>query len=1155
MQTWCKACEGRLGISISAAKPARSTRNCTRNRPRFWYGLACVAAIVLTVAVEAWADDNQMRFGRLTVEDGLSNGSVLAMLQDERGFLWFGTEAGLNRYDGHTFVTYRYDPEVPGSLPHDYILGLAEDANGDIWIATDGGGLGRWDHLTDSFVSLTKESTAPDGLVSNAVRVVTIDAQGLLWIGTRDGGLQGFDPITGRWRSFRHDPEDPTSLGSDSVYSIWIDGDGTLWIGTDGGLGRLDPATGLFTNFRSDPDESTSLSDNWVRSVVRDRRGDLWVGTWHGGLNRFDESTGGFTHYVHDPDDPSSLGNNRVRTVFEDQDGRLWVGTIGGLSRFSDDRDGFSTFRHSNSEPASLSWDDVTVVAEDRGGILWIGTQGGGLSKWNPATVLFGHVAANAEMSGRLNNGNVTSFSDDGAGRLWVGTYGGGLNIMDRATGGFSRKLPGLDSLDRAISSHVMALLHDQQGVAWIGTADRGVFRWDPRTGALTNFRHDPDDPSSLGADSISSMFEDQLRRLWVGTFGGGLNLFEPSTGTFVRFQHDPTDPTTLSAPWITCISQAPGDLLWVGTHTGGLNLFDPSKGNARRFAPDPDDPSSLGSDTVVALHLEPTGRLWLATRGRGLGTIEQVPNPGESARFTTYTTANGLPSNTIYGIQMDGDGRLWLSSDSGIARFDPTDGSVRSYGTDHGLQGRDFNFGAHYKSPDGQLFFGGVNGFNAFYPRQLEEIQRALPVVLTSVLKFNQPVTEYGPPYLLDEIELSYRDDMVTFEFAALDFSAPSRILYAYMLEGFHDDWIKLGNIHRVTFTDLDDGAYVLRVRAANNDGVWNENVMSLVLRVAPPWWRTWWAYLLYLAAAIFVIVSFGGGQRLKLRRQEEYSHRLELEVEERTQELAQRNLDLEAANNKLVEASLTDSLTGLRNRRYLFEEVAKEISLVRRQHREAAAGIRTADLRDIVFIMIDLDNFKPINDTFGHPAGDRVLIQLRDVLLEACRTSDMVIRWGGDEFLIVGRDVDADTAETLAERIRTGVNGHPFALDNGQILRTTASVGFACYPFLRSDPERFDWQQVLAVADFAQYVSKKSSCDAFTGILSTPTSAEVDDLFRMVREEPDRLADEGRLEIRTSLPPSVELVFHHADEPRPRVEASEGGADRTDSSSGSSE
>jgi diguanylate cyclase (GGDEF)-like protein len=1099
------------------------------------------------MAVEASGTENQMRFGRLTLDDGLSHGSILAIHQDTRGFLWVGTEAGLNRYDGYNFVQYRHDPDVPGSLPHDYILGLAEDDNGDIWIGTDGGGLGRWNHRTDTFVSLTKESTSPDGLASNLVRAVTLDGEGLLWIGTRDRGLQSFDPIAGKWQSFRHDPEDPTSLGNDAVYAISIDDDGTMWIGTDGGLGRLDPETGLFTNFRSDADEAGSLSDDQVRSIFRDTRGDLWVGTWQGGLNRLDESTDRFSHYRHDPDDPSSLGHDRVRTIFEDQGGRLWVGTMQGLSWVNDARSGFFTYRHSDSEPTSLAFDDVSVVAEDRGGILWIGTFGGGLSKWNPATTLFGHVAANAEKPEKLNNSHVTSFSDDGAGHLWVGTYGG-LNIMDRSTGRFLRTLPGVGPLERAISSLVMVLLHDHDGVGWIGTADRGLFRWDPRTNTLTNFRHDPDDPGSLAADAIMSMFEDEQQRLWVGTFGGGLSLFEPTTETFVRFEHDDTVSTTLSAPYIACMVQAPGGLLWVGTHTGGLNLFDPSTGTARRFVPDPENPASISSDTVTALHVDSTGRLWIATRGGGLDTIERAPEPGEPARFTTYTTADGLPSNTIYGIQEDGSGKFWLSTDSGLARFDPAEGSVKAYVPDHGLQARDFNFGAHYKSPDGQLIFGGVNGFNAFYPRKLEEVQRVPPVVLTSVLKFNRPVTEFGPPYLLEEIEFGYRDDMVTFEFAALDFAAPGRTRYAYMLEGFHDDWIELGNIRRVTFTDLDGGDYVLRVGAASLDSVWNQDALSLVLRVTPPPWKTWYAYLGYAVVAVGIIVFVGRGPLRKLRRQEEYSHRLELEVEERTQELAQRNLDLETANNKLIEASLTDSLTGLRNRRYLFEEVAKEISLVRRQYREVMNGIRTAELRDIVFIMIDIDNFKPINDTFGHPAGDRVLIQLRDVLLEACRTSDMVIRWGGDEFLIVGRDADADTAETLAERIRAGVDAHRFTLDDGQVLRTTASVGFACYPFVRSDPERFDWQQVLAVADVAQYVSKKTSGNAFTGFLSTTESAEVEDLFRLIREEPGRLATEGLLEIRTSVPSSVELVFHHDDHSKLRVETRNGAENRTD-------
>jgi diguanylate cyclase (GGDEF)-like protein len=1101
---------------------------CRRTRSKHTSAtVAFVFVILLLSRMPAFGFEGNPRFGRLSLDEGLSSSSVLCILQDSRGFLWLGTEAGLNRYDGNGFVHYRHDPETPGSLPHDYILDIVEDPSGDLWIATDGGGLGLWNHRTDSFSSFTKENTAPDGLTSNAVRTLRFDADGLLWIGTRDGGLISYDPVDESWRSFRHDPDDPTSLANDAVYAIWIDDDGTTWVGTDGGLCRFDPTAATFTRFRNDPDVATSLSDDWVRTILRDRNGHLWIGTWHAGLNRFDPSTSRFIRYRHDPDDPRSLSNDRVRVIFEDRAGRLWIGTVGGLNLFDRTRREFANFLHSPSDPTTLSLDDITVIYQDHGEILWFGTQGGGLNTWDPTTLLFGHVTGHGETSGVLSNRNIASFSEDRAGRLWVGTYGGGLNIMDRSSGQFVQQLPGIPDLESAISIHVMALLHDSSGIAWIGTSDRGLFRWDSNSNTLTSFRYDPEDTTSLGADGITSLFEDRQHRLWIGTFGGGLNLFDAATETFVRYQHDPSDPTSLSAPWVMCIAQDPGGLLWLGTHTGGLNLFDPRTGTARRFEPDPDVPRSLRSDTVVALLVRPAGDLWIATRGGGIGHIERAPRADEPLTVTTYNTAAGLPSNVVYGIQEDPDGGLWLSSDSGIARFDPISGSVRTFGPSHGLQARDFNFGAHFKSADGQLFFGGVNGFNAFYPQRITEAGPEPRVVLTSILKFNQPTSEYGPPYMLGEIDLGYRDDMVTFEFAVLDFASPGQNRYAYMLEGFHDDWIDLGNIHRVTFTDLDGGRYVLRLRAANRDGTWNDNAMSLAIHVAPPPWKSWWAYLIYAAVAVGGVLMFVQAQQRKLRRQEEYAHRLELEVDERTKELAQRNLDLEAANEQLAEASLTDSLTGLRNRRYLFEDVAKEIALVLRQYREAEAGTRTAELRDIMFIMIDLDNFKPINDNFGHPAGDRVLIQLRDVLVNACRTSDMVIRWGGDEFLIVGRDADAASAEAVAERVRADVEAHPFVLDDGQILRTTASVGFACYPFLRSEPDRLDWQQVLAISDIAQYVSKRSSKNAFTGFFSTPTSSEIEDLFPMIREEPEHLIADGHLLIKTSIPSTTRVVF----------------------------
>jgi len=614
----------------------------------------------------------------------------------------------------------------------------------------------------------------------------------------------------------------------------------------------------------------------------------------------------------------------------------------------------------------------------------------------------------------------------------------------------------------------------------------------------------------------VMALHEDAHGDIWVGTFGGGVSKYEHANGRFVRYPSDPQDATTLASGRATSFAEDASGAMWVGTDGGGLNVLDAGGRVWRHFRHDPSDEHSLSADTVYALYRDHSGTLWVGTRA---GLDRMLVQPDGSAQFRNLSENDGLANDVVYGIRADDSGDLWLSTNHGLSRFNPRNGWTKSYHRGDGLQAEEFNFGAHYQSRNGQLFFGGPNGFNAFFPSNLELNLQAPAVKLTSVAKLNVPLASEVPYHHLNHLDLGYNDDVVTFEFAALDYAAPERNTYSYMLEGFDRDWIEAGKQRRGTDTNLDRGNYVFRVKAANSDGVWNTDGIALPISVQPAPWETTWAYVSYVALSLSLVFGVFWGQQRKLAREEEYSRRLEREVRQRTLELEERNTELLSANDQLQEASLTDALTGLRNRRFLFEEVSKDVDIVRRIHEDVRRGTKREDVADLVFIMVDLDHFKPINDTCGHAAGDEMLLQVRDALVQACRSSDYVIRWGGDEFLIVGRHTNYAESEALAERIRTRIEGKVFGLGNGQVAHTTCSIGYACYPFVTEHPDLLSWEQVLGVADRAMYEAKTHR-NAVVGLRATPTTVQCDRLYQQVQHDPQTLARDGYIEVRRVLP-----------------------------------
>ena len=1075
-----------------------------------------VLAAFAAATTAAAAPVRPIRFDRLSLEEGLSQSTVMDILQDHRGYIWLATEDGLNRYDGTAFKVYKHDPADAASLPSSFVWDVEEDGAGNLWVATSGG-LAKWERATDRMVPQV-------GLAGRHIRVLRFAGKGnALWIGTRDGGLVRLDIGTGALTPFAHDPADARSLADDRIYALQSDNQGRLWVGTDVGLDLLDADGEHFTHFAANPADSSSLSEGKVRSLLPDDTGSLWVGTSTGGLNRLDPATGRFEHFRHEADKRSSLADDHVRAILQDADGRVWVGTNEGLDLLDPSRRSFTHYRQDPTNPFSLADDHVLALAQDRGGVLWVGTRLGGVHKWNPQSWQFGHVAPEADNPTALRSGHVTSFSEDRAGRLWIGTYDAGLHVMERATGEMTAYRHDAKKPRSLGSDQVMALRHDHRGDLWIGTLDAGLDRFIARTGEFKHYPSDRNRPEGLSANGVTAILEDRDGRLWLTTYGGGLERFDPETERFTHFRHDPNNPSSLSGDRVSSLAEAADGRVWVGTMEKGLNLLDPRSGRFERFEHRPGDSHSLPSDAVHTLFVDAAGTLWVGTHG---GLSHMAPG----GAFESFTTRNGLSSDVVYGIRSDGRGRLWLSTNNGLTSFDPRTAQFTNYTVSDGLQASEFNFGAWYQSPSGELFFGGIYGFNAFMPDRLRHATPAPPVVLTSVSIGRRPLG--GPADEVRQVSLGFRDKVLGVEFAALDFTAPNRNRFAYKLEGFDTEWVPLSGRRGVTYTNLNAGHYTFRLRAANSDGRWNDEGLAMGVDVAAAPWATRWAfagYALLLAGSIFGMVRI---QQRKFDREVEYARELESRVQERTRELSERQHDLERANDELAQASVTDSLTGLNNRRFLTEYIEKEVALLHRRYNRIAEGPLTPEMLDLAFVMIDVDHFKTINDSAGHAAGDAVLRQLKGLLQSVSRSSDIIVRWGGDEFLLVARDLNGERLTELAERVRSKVAQHVFDIGEGRVVRTTCSIGFAAYPFFREQLDALSWEQVVSVADRALYVAKASGRNAWVGFHPGITALPIQGLFGAICHGTQQLVAQGTLRVSSSLTGLRNLVWEHPAE-----------------------
>jgi ligand-binding sensor domain-containing protein/DNA-binding CsgD family transcriptional regulator len=843
--------------------------------------LACLL-FALTLCAATSSPGRFLRFERLIPEwDGKSVFDISSIFQDKEGFLWFGTGTGLAKFDGYHFTFY-----APTSTERDFSGGWTvypalESLGGNIWVGTAGRGLLRFDKGTETFVQYRHDPSNPASLGGDIVLAIQEDRGGDLWIGTRLDGLVRFDRKTETFRRFRLEPD------AEVIWDLLLDSRGYLWIGTeDEGLFRLDPATEEVANFRFIFDNPGSLGSNTVWSLFEDHEGTIWAGTKGGGLNRYLPKEGRFLRFIGNERFPRDLARKTIMAIAEDESGRIWIGTQSNGLRIWDPRTGaYEVFGHNPQDPETLSDDGVTSILRDRSGIMWIGTVRGGINKCLADRAKFEQHKRNPDDPLSISHADVRALWVDKSGCLWVGSAAG-LDRIDEKKGTITRFADHPTSRFGAGGSGIQSIWEDARGRMWLGTEDAGLACLDVGTGVVARYRSDGRNPNSLSNDRVYAIVAERRATdvFWIATHNG-LNRFDMQTRRWTRFHSDPADPSSLTSNIVTAILEDASGSLWAGT-SWGLNKWDPETKKFDHFVADIRKPAgaSLNDNVVNCLHEDAAGRFWVGT-AKGLNRLDRT-----LGEWKSYGLSEGLAGDIVAGILEDDAGDLWLSTNRGLSRFRPETGEVRNYGLPDGIQGQAFNPRACFRGEDGRMFFGGVNGFSEFDPRNVRDNSFIPPVVWTAIRKNNErfSVAEFDSEGR--RLLIVKPGDLMTFEFAALDFAHPASNRFTYRLEPRDENWIPLGTANTVSFTGLKRGNYRLRVKGANPDGVWNEEGAAVGFKIATPFWETPGFAVLVAGLAAFGILALIRTQRkikvLSLNQEadlEVLSRRFELSPRER--------------------------------------------------------------------------------------------------------------------------------------------------------------------------------------------------------------------------------------------------------------------------------
>lgn len=890
---------------------------------------------------QLYCQKRKIEFDRITTKEGLSHSTVTAIRQDSKGFMWFGTYGGLNKYDGHRFTIFRTEPGNLNSVFTNAITTICEDIDGSLWVGTFGG-LNKFDPHTNKFKRYSSIKLKNDSINGFNAYCINVDSFQNLWVGT-NYGLYKYDREQDDFINFFKGGMDANPFSEEHIQTMFVAEGHTLWLGTiNKGLYEINYNTREVRNYRSEPNNKHSLSHNFVKSIYVEKAGFVWIGTYGGGLNKLNVATGEFIHFRKELDKQSSLGNDFINAIYKDKQGKLYVGTAEGLDILNIKTGEFYHYRDEGNEQASISNNNILSIFKDQSGLLWVGLDGGGVCRSDMNKKKFYNYSTGKNDSMCLSNKMVFSIREDSNGIIWIGTYGGGLNYLNPITNRIKHFFHNPGNPYSLSSNKILSVNVGISGNLWIGTDGEGLdkfvlndlqFKTEER---FYNFKHNSDIKNSISHNVTYTVLEDRKNNVWVGTWGEGLNKLIPvsrtkeshnsgnQAGEYIvkRFKYIPEDENSLSNNVVFTLYEDKEGTIWIGLNGGGLNKLVEKEvlinGETQieesfiSYKTDSKDSTSLNDNGVFSIFESKNGDFWVGTAA-GLNKFER-----DNETFKAYTVKDGLPDNVIFGILEDNNGNLWLGTHGGISKFNPVDETFKNYSYKDGLQDNVFNPDAFCKTNSGYMYFGGPNGITAFHPDSIIDNNYQPKIMLTDFKILNKTVqigeVRAGRVILgktistIDEIILTHKDYVFSFEFSASHYAVPSKNQYAYIMEGFDEGWNYIGYKRTATYTNLDPGTYVFKVKATNNDGVWNEEGISLRVIVLPPWWKTWWFRSVAFVFILSILVLFYFYRLNSLKNQKRILKKM---VNERTSELQETNKILEASReeihnkNKELEAS----------------------------------------------------------------------------------------------------------------------------------------------------------------------------------------------------------------------------------------------------------
>jgi PAS domain S-box-containing protein len=806
---------------------------------------SCFILVMLLLPIKAITQ--YVHFKHLSTENGLSQNSINSIVQDNYGFMWFGTDDGLNKFDAHQFTIYRNDPSDYTSISDNKIQAILVDQN-DLWVGTSNG-LNKYNYLNDNFIQYFHDNKSKKSIADNNILSLFKDKKGRIWIGTRKG-LNLYKREQNNFYLYQYIKSDTVSNTSNYVWAISENCEGKLWLNNLSELYTFDPEHNIFSGYPL----YNSTKQQIIAAYIEDDICNTWVGTLGSGLFYINKSSKKIIHYKHNPAEKNSLCHDAVLFLLKDEEKNIWILTNAGLScipqntNISQNQLIFDNFIYSAKNQNGLSTNILKVAYLDNEKRLWIGGQFGGLNILDKKFKKFNHYKF-TDIDDRFKSNNMTAVAEDKEGNLWFGTDEGGIYYWDRKNNVY--KVFRFNYLDNQsiASNKVLALCLDSYDNLWIGMWNEGIDRLNIKTNVITHFKNIPGDNVSLANNYVFNIFEDRQKNLWIGLWSGGLNMYDREHNCFKRYPVGLKDSISLMGNSVTTLFQDHNNNIWIGTEDAGLSVLRKSSNTFKNYTCITTDSNTINNNYVNAICEDSQQRLWIGTK-KGLNMLDR-----KRQIFKRYNAKTGLPEDNICGILEDVKGNLWLSGNKGIYKLSVSEEKNRlkltskNFNKFDGLQDNLFNRWSYLKTSKGELIFGGVNGVNIFCPDSIKDNTVVLPIVITGFNIFNKPVTvgKPGSPLKIHisatkEIILSYQQSVISFEYATLDFTNPEKNKYQYKLEGFENDWNYVGTERKATYTNLNPGKYIFRVKGCNSDGYWNEQDTSIRIIILPPWWKTWW-------------------------------------------------------------------------------------------------------------------------------------------------------------------------------------------------------------------------------------------------------------------------------------------------------------------------